>query len=330
MQIISVLASVVGGLAISFLIYLGLNFLVSKTNTRWNRRLLPYVFLGPVIVLILVFLLAPLVITIWQSFQGYDAFGSSTGFSGVKNYVQLLTSPDFLSTLFNNLLWILVVPAVTVVIGLFVATLSDRLGPRREKMFKTIIFLPMSISFIAAAAIWNFVYFYNPPGQAQVGLLNAIWTGLFQQSPIAWTENDAFRINSFVIMVVVIWLNAGYAMVLLSSAIKGVPEETIEASRIDGANERQAFFRVIVPQVRTTIVAVFITVLIGVMKIFDIVFAMTRGQSNTNVLGVQFYNELFAFQNPGKAAAVVVFLIIAVIPVIFYQIKSYRDQEALR
>ena len=330
MQIISVLASVVGGLAISFLIYLGLNFLVSKTNTRWNRRLLPYVFLGPVIVLILVFLLAPLVITIWQSFQGYDAFGSSTGFSGVKNYVQLLTSPDFLSTLFNNLLWILVVPAVTVVIGLFVATLSDRLGPRREKMFKTIIFLPMSISFIAAAAIWNFVYFYNPPGQAQVGLLNAIWTGLFQQSPIAWTENDAFRINSFVIMVVVIWLNAGYAMVLLSAAIKAVPEETIEASRIDGANERQAFFRVIVPQVRTTIVAVFITVLIGVMKIFDIVFAMTRGQSNTNVLGVQFYNELFAFQNPGKAAAVVVFLIIAVIPVIFYQIKSYRDQEALR
>jgi len=329
-QIVSVLASVAGGLAISFLIYLGLNFLVSKTNTKWNRRLLPYVFLGPVIVLILVFLLAPLASTIWGSFQGYDAYGTSTGFAGLKNYVQLLTSPSFLSTLLNNLLWILVVPAVTVVIGLFVATLSDRLGAKREKAFKTIIFLPMSISFIAAAAIWNFVYFYNAPGQAQVGLLNAIWTGLFRQSPIAWTENDAFHINSFVIMVVVIWLNAGYAMVLLSAAIKAVPEETIEASRIDGANERQTFFRIVVPQVRTTIVAVFITVLIGVMKIFDIVFAMTKGQNNTNVLGVEFYNQLFAFQNPGKAAAVVVFLIIAVIPVIFYQIKSYRDQEALR
>ena len=113
-------------------------------------------------------------------------------------------------------------------------------------------------------------------------------------------------------MVVVIWLNAGYAMVLLSAAIKAVPEETMEAARIDGANERQAFFRVIMPQVRTTIVAVFITVLIGVMKIFDIVFAMTKGRFNTTVLGVEFYNQLFAFQNPGKAAAVVVFLIIAV------------------
>ena len=330
MQIISVLASVVGGLAISFFIYLGLNFLVSKTNTRWNKRLLPYVFLAPVIVLIVVFLIAPLVITIVQSFQGYDAFGTGTGFVGLKNYAQLLTSPDFLSTLLNNLLWILVVPVITVIIGLFVATLSDRLGPRQEKLFKTIIFLPMSISFIAAAAVWSFVYTYNAPGQAQVGLLNAIWTGVFNQAPIAWLQNETLEANSFAIMVVVIWLNAGYAMVLLSAAIKAVPEETIEAARIDGANERQAFFRVIMPQVRTTIVAVFITVLIGVMKIFDIVFAMTKGQNNTTVLGVEFYNQLFAFQNPGKAAAVVVFLIIAVIPVVIYQIKSYRDQEALR
>lgn len=330
MQIISVLTSVIGGLAISFLIYLGLNFLVSKTNSKWNKRLLPYVFLAPIIILIVVFLLAPLALTIQQSFEGYDAFGNGIGFVGLKNYVQLLTSPDFLSTLLNNLLWIVVVPVFTVIVGLFVATLSDRLSSRQENLFKTIIFLPMSISFIAAAAIWNFVYFYNPPGQPQVGLLNAIWTDILNSSPVDWLGNSTLRLNSFVIMVVVIWLNAGYAMVLLSAAIKAVPEETIEASRIDGASERQSFFRVVVPQVWTTIVAVFITVLIGVMKIFDIVFAMTQGQANTNVLGVQFYNELFAFQNPGKAAAVVVFLIIAVIPVIFYQIKSYRDQEALR
>jgi alpha-glucoside transport system permease protein len=329
-QIVSVLASVIGGLAISFFIYLGLNFLVSKTNTRWNARLLPYVFLGPVILLILVFLLFPLVLTVYGSLTGYDAFGNSLGFNGLKNYLQLLAAPDFLSTLLNNLLWIIVVPITTVIIGLFVATLADRLGPNREKMFKTIIFLPMAISFIAAGAIWNFVYFYNPPGQPSVGLLNAIWTGVLHLQPVTWITDDTFRLNSFCIMAVVVWLNAGYAMVLLSAAIKAVPDETIEAARIDGANERQAFFRVIMPQIRATIVAVFITVLIGVMKIFDIVFAMTQGQYNTNVLGVQFYNELFAFQNPGKANAVVVFLLIAVIPVIVYQIKSYRDQEALR
>ena len=131
-------------------------------------------------------------------------------------------------------------------------------------------------------------------------------------------------------MVVVIWLNAGYAMVLLSAAIKGVPEETIEAARIDGATERQTFFRVVAPQIRGTIVAVFITVLITVMKIFDIVFAMTSGQFNTNVLGMEFYNQFFSFNNPGKASAVVVILIVAVIPVIIYQVRTYREQEVLR
>ena len=328
-QIISVVASVVGGLVISFLIYLGLNFIVSKTNTRWNRRLLPYVFLGPVLVLIAVFLIVPTVLTVYDSFFGTNLIGE-TSFNGIQNYISLFTTGSFLQTLLNNVLWIIVVPTITVIIGLLVATLADRLGPMREKVFKTMIFLPMAISFIAAASIWQFVYDYNPPGQPQVGLLNALWTGITHADPVPWLQTASAHLNSFLIMAVVIWLNAGYAMVLLSAAIKAVPEETIEAARIDGANERQAFFRVIAPQVRGTIVAVFITVLITTMKIFDIVFAMTGGQFNTNVLGVEFYNQEFAFGNPGKAAAVVVILIIAVIPIIVYQIRSYRAQEALR
>jgi alpha-glucoside transport system permease protein len=328
-QIISVVASVVGGLAVSFLIYLGLNFVISKTGRRNSVRLLPIVFLGPVFLLLAVFLIAPTVVTIFQSFQHYDQYGLAT-FGGVSNYVSLFTTPSFLQTLLNNLLWIIVVPAITVVIGLVVATLADRLGPKREKAFKTIIFVPFAISGIAAGTIWKFVYDYTAPGQPQIGLLNAIWTGLTHQNPIAWLQQNLLHANSFLLMAVVIWLNAGYAMVLLSAAIKGVPLETIEAARIDGATERQAFFRVVAPQIRTTIVAVGITVLITVMKIFDIVFAMTSSQYNTNVLGTEFYNQLFSFGNPGKASAVVVILIIAVIPIIVFQIRTYREQEALR
>ncbi|MEO7015437.1 MAG: sugar ABC transporter permease [Leifsonia sp.] len=329
MQIISVISSVVGGLAVSFLIYLALNFIVSKTNTRWHKRLLPYVFLGPVLLLLVVFLLIPTFLTVYQSFLKTDQYGLQS-FGGLTNYLQLFTSASFLQTLLNNLLWIIVVPAATVIIGLLVATLADRLGPKREKTFKSIIFLPMSISFIAAASIWSFVYAYNAPGQPQIGLLNAIWTNVTKANPVAWLQAEFAHANSFLIMAVVIWLNAGYAMVLLSAAIKGVPEETIEAARIDGASERQTFLRVVAPQIRTTMVAVFITVLITTMKIFDIVFAMTSGQFNTNVLGMEFYNQFFAFNNPGKASAIVVILIIAVVPVIVYQIRTYRAQEALR
>jgi alpha-glucoside transport system permease protein len=328
-QIISVLASVIGGLVISFLIYLGLNFVVERANTKWNRRLLPYVFLAPVLLLLIVFLLVPVALTIYQSFLKTDQYGLTT-FGGLANYVSLFGSAGFLNTLINNLLWIIVVPALTVIVGLAVATLADRLGPRREKTFKSMIFLPMSISFIAAATIWAFVYDYKAPGQPQVGLLNALWTGITHADPVPWLQNTFLHANSFLIMAVVIWLNAGYAMVLLSASIKAVPEETIEAARIDGANERQTFFRVIVPQIRATIVAVFITVLITTMKIFDIVFAMTSGQFGTNVLGTEFFSQLFSFNNQGKAAAVVVILLIAVIPVVVYQIRSYRAQEALR
>jgi ABC-type sugar transport systems, permease components len=324
-QILSVVVSVTGGLAVSLLIYLGLNFLVSKTNSRWNRRLLPYVFVGPVLVLIALFIIGPAVLTVYQSLFVTDPYGFST-FAGIANYVSLFSAEAFRETLLNNLLWIIVVPAVTVGIGLTVATLADRLGRRGESIFKSVIFLPMSISFIAAASVWSFVYAYNAPGQPQVGLLNAVWTSITGHDPIPWLQTNLLHANSFLIMAVVIWLNAGYAMALLSAAIKSVPEETVEAARIDGANAWQLFALVVVPQIRTTIVTVFVTILITVMKIFDIVFAMTNGQYSTNVIGVEFYNQLFQFNNPGKASAVVVVLIIAVVPVMVYQIRTYRER----
>jgi alpha-glucoside transport system permease protein len=215
------------------------------------------------------------------------------------------------------------------VLGLGVAVLADRLSAGGEKVSKTLIFLPMAISGVAMAAIWRFVYEVRPQGETQIGLQNAVWTGL-GGNPIAWLQEDTFKLNTLFLMIILIWGQTGFAMVLLSAAIKGVPEDTLEAARIDGANERQAFFRVIVPQIWGTIITVFITVLIGVMKIFDVVYVMTGGNFNTNVIAVRFFNELITNGDAGKAAAIVVLLMIAVIPVMIYQVHNFRAEEASR
>lgn len=331
MAILSAVISVALGLGVSFFIFWLLHWIVERANDKSKARLLPYVFLFPVIILVAVFLLYPAVRTLIESFfeQGQRR-GEGATFVGLDNYASLFTDPNFLSVLINNVLWVLVVPTLTVIVGLLVAILTDRLGKRREQMFKAMIFLPMAISGIAAAVTWRFIYFYAPPGNPQIYGLNALWTTVTGNDPVPWLTIDEGRLNSFLLMIIVIWLQVGFAMVLLSAAIKGVPEETIEAARLDGASERKAFFLVIAPQIRGTILAVFVTVTIFVMKTFDIIYAMTGGQFSTSVLVVEFYAQLFSFQNPGKAAAVVIVLMIAVIPLIVYQIRSYKSQEELR
>jgi alpha-glucoside transport system permease protein len=216
-----------------------------------------------------------------------------------------------------------------VVLGLAVAVLADRLRPRSEKVAKTIIFLPMAISMVGAATIWRFVYEARPAGEPQIGLQNAIVTAL-GFDPVVWLQQEKFHLNSFWLMIILIWAQVGFSMVLLSAAVKSVPTETLEAARIDGANERQAFFRVVVPQIWPTVLTVFITVLIGVMKVFDIVYVMTNGNFNTNVVGLEFYNQLFTNGNAGYAAAIVVLLMLAIVPVMIYQVRQFRAQEAAR
>jgi alpha-glucoside transport system permease protein len=222
-----------------------------------------------------------------------------------------------------------VVPAGTIVLGLLIATLADRLRPRSEKLSKTLIFMPMAIGAVSAGAIWRFVYASNPPTQKQIGLLNGIWVGLGGQ-PVNWLQLSTLRFNSFLLMVMLLWLQAGFAMVLLSAAIKGVPTETLEAARLDGASETAIFFRIIVPQIRTTIVTVFITVLITVLKTFDIVYVMTNGNFNTNIIAVDFFNQLFTNNNAGYAAAIVVMLMIVMIPILVFQVRQFRAEEAAR
>ncbi len=248
---------------------------------------------------------------------------------GFKNYVDLFTDKRFLGILLNNFLWVLVVPAITVAIGTAVATLTNQVGPTRERIFKSLIFMPMAISFVAAATIWSYFYSYVPPGRPEVGLLNAlVKLSGFEAQP--WLTMDQGRLNSFLLMAVVVWLQVGYSMVVISAAIKNVPEETIEAAQLDGASAWQVFAGVVLPQVWGTVMSVFVTVLILVMKVFDIVLSMTRGNFNTSVLAFEWYKQFFENSNIGPASAVVTVLVLLIGPLMYLQIKTVQQQEALR
>jgi alpha-glucoside transport system permease protein len=324
-KILNALIAIVGGVVGAIILYYLLNKLAELLPGRWEDRVKPFLFLLPALAAITLYLIYPTVQTVVFSF----ANASSTAVVGASNYGNLLTSAAFQSTLFNTLLWIIVVPAGTIVLGLLIATLADRMRPRGEKVAKTLIFLPLAIGGVSAAAIWRFVYAANPPGQQQVGLLNGIWTGL-GGDPVNWLQISTLRFNSFLLMVILLWIQAGFAMVLLSAAIKGVPTETLEAARLDGAGEGAIFFRIVIPQIRTTLITVFITVLIGVLKTFDIVYVMTNGNFNTNVIAVDFFNQLFTNNNAGYAAAIVVMLLIVMIPILVFQIRQFRAEEAAR
>ncbi|MCX8529751.1 MAG: sugar ABC transporter permease [Rhodoluna sp.] len=324
-SILTALAAVVlGPLATFALYYLG-NLIVSHLPSQKLRTVLgPYVFIAPVLALVGLFLVYPTIQTMIFAFMNED----STEFVGVRNFSKLFADPNFIRTIGNNVLWVAVVPLITVILGLMIATLTDKLGPIRERVFKSIVFMPMAISFVAASSVWRLSYSWNSNGP-QIGILNAIVQS-FGGTPIAWLQNENFSINSLLIMVVVVWANAGFAMTLLSAAIKAVPEETVEAAAIDGATGWQSFYQIVLPQIWGTAVSVFITVLISTMKIFDVIWGMTGGNFHTNVLGVDFFRQYFVYNNTGKAAAVVLLLMIAIIPIMIYQVRTYRKQEEIR
>ncbi len=320
---LTALITVVIGIGAALLLFYALNKIAEVLPDKWEERLKPLLYILPAFAAIVIYLIYPAILTVINSFKDR----SSTEWVGFQNYDDLLTDPGFQDTIFNTLLWILVVPAATVILGLAIATLADRLGPSGEKLSKTVIFLPMAISMVGAATIWRFVYYAAPAGQPQIGLMNAT-LGAFGMDPVAWLQQSEYHFNSFLLMVVLLWSQVGFAMVLLSAAVKGVPGDTLEAARIDGASERQIFFKVVVPQIKGTIITVFITVLIGVMKVFDIVYVMTNGNFNTNVLGNEFWNQLSTNFNNGAAAAIVVILMIAVIPIMWYQVRHFKAEEA--
>lgn len=327
-DLFTALQAVVAGIALTALLYFLLNKLIHQFPQRTKRRVEPYIFIGPVLLLIGLFVIWPTLQSIRLSFME-EAIDGSTTWVGLQNYRDLVDEEYFVDMIINNLMWIAIVPILTVALGLAIAQFANNVGPRQEKIFKSIFFMPMTISFVSAAVIWRYIYAYAPEGNSQIGILNAIWTAVGGE-PQTWFQIEAFKLNNILLMIILIWLSAGYAMVLLSAAIKSVPEDTLEAGRVDGASTSQIFFKIILPQIWPTAIAVFITVLIGAMKVFDIVLAMTGGNYNTTVLAQTFYLEYFIYGNTGKAMAAVVILILAIVPVMIYQVRHYRKFEAAR
>ncbi len=330
-RILQGLIAVVAGVLGAAILFYFLNMAVEGLPRRASGAVIPFAFLLPALLLLGVMLIFPTVQTIHYSFADAD----SESYVGFQNYVDVFGDPAFRSSIFNNLLWLVIVPAMTVVIGLVVAVLADRLSTNGEKVSKAFIFVPLAISFVGAAAIWNFIYAYNPPGDNQIGLLNALWVGLGDLigaglGPVAWLSVSTLSINDLLLMAIVIWMQGGFAMILLSSAIKSVPQETIEAAQIDGANEWQIFSRVVTPQIRGTMITVFITVLVLVLKIFDIIYVTTNGRADTNVIANLFFQEIFRTGDNGVASAIVVILLISVTPVLIYQVRHFRREEANR
>lgn len=322
--IVGILAVIIG-VAASYGLYWLLNQATRLLPSKWQPKAAIGAFLLPALVLLILILLVPLLVTIMWSFKDDRV----KEWVGIQNYIDLFTSLDFLGILLNNFLWVAIVPAVIVAVGTLVAALTNQVGPSRERIFKSIIFMPMAISFVAASTIWAYMYVYVPPGRPEIGLLNAIVTALGGEAQ-PWLTMDQARLNSFLLMAVLVWLQVGFAMVIISASIKGVPTETIEAGRIDGANGVQIFFKVILPQIRPTIVAVFITVLILVMKIFDIILAMTGGNFNTSVLAYEYYEQFFVNSNTGPASAVVVILCVFIAPLMWLQVRTVRQQETMQ
>lgn len=322
----------VGGVAILYWVF---NNLVERLPDLWRIRLLPFVFVGPAIAILSWYLAIPTLRTFWISLFSRDGPPAglnfleqlaSDAFVGLSNYSAVITEKLMLESFRNNVTWIVFGSTFSVVFGLVIAVLADR--SRFERTAKSLIFLPMAISFVGASIIWNFIYEYRPVSQPQIGLLNSIVVGL-GGTPQAWPQwVDIAPWNNLFLIVIVIWLQAGYSMVLFSAALKGIPDELLEASRIDGANEMQIFFRIMIPYIRGTIISVWTTVVIFTLKIFDVVWVMTGGQFGTHVIATQFYRQSFTNRNSGFGSAIAIVLLIAVIPVMIYNLRQFREQEA--
>ncbi|MDD3818686.1 MAG: sugar ABC transporter permease [Actinomycetota bacterium] len=294
---------------------------MSKKNISSKKvNIWPWVYMAPALLILGFFLVYPIVNTIYLSFL--DA--KSEVFVGFSNYVFALTTKPMLIAFRNNLLWLVIFTAFTVSLGLIFAVIFDRV--RYEPIVKSIIFLPMAISFVGAGVIWKFIYAYRPAGEPQIGVLNAILNN-FGIEPVGWLVNKST--NNFALIAVGIWIWVGFCMVILSAAYKGIPKELLEAARVDGANELQVFWRITIPSMAPTIGVVTTTMIINVLKVFDIVYVMTNGQFDTEVIANRMYKEMFQFHNFGRASAIAVILLLLIIPMMIINVRRFKRQEKM-
>ena len=291
-----------------------------------QRWFVPWLWILPALVFLGAFLVYPVIDTIRVSLTDT----SSSAAVSVDNYRELFTESDFRQTLLNNVLWLVLFTGATVALGLVIAVLTNQV--RYEAAAKALIFIPMAISFVAAGVIWTFMYQFQPdaPGFTQTGTVNAVWTGL-GGSPVAWLIDDGkvpvYGINNLAIIAAGIWMWTGFAMVILSAGLKGISTEVLEAARVDGAREGQIFRRIIIPMLWPTIAVVGVTLMITSLKTFDLVFVMTGGRFDTDLVATRMWREMFINLNFGRASAVAVVLILAIVPIMLLNIRRFRQEE---
>lgn len=296
--------------------------LLRPVSPRLQPRLRPWLWLLPALLFLFIFLVYPTLNTIVLSFE--DRFSKS--FVGFKNYEYFFTTGDTLVALRNNAIWLVLLTLFAVAGGLIAAVLFDRV--RYESVAKSVIFLPLAISFVGASVIWNFMYAYRPPAEAQTGTLNAVITAIPGLQPVTWLQDSP--LNTVMLIIVAAWIWTGFCMVILSAALKGISAELLEAARVDGANERQVFRNITFPLLLPTVAVVSTTMIITALKAFDIVYVMTNGNFDTEVIANRMYKELFSFNQPGRASATAVILLLLIIPVMVINIRRFRQQEAIR
>jgi len=287
-----------------------------------TKKITPWLYIAPAVFLLLFFLVYPSINTLYISFFNYN----SEIFMGIKNYLYCFSNEIMLNSFRNNALWVIIFVPLTVSLGLIIAVLADRV--KYESMVKSIIFMPMAISFVGAGVIWKFVYAYRPASAAQTGILNAI-RSFFTLDPLPWLIIRPL-LNNFCLIMVGVWIWTGFCMVILSASYKGIPRELLEAARVDGATEFKIFWKIILPLMKPTLAVVATTMTINVLKVFDIVYVMTNGNFNTEVVANRMYKEMFIFRNYGRASAIAVILLMLIIPMIIINIQRFREQEAIR
>lgn len=311
-KILLTIMAIVWGLCSLIFMFYAMNGLIVQLPRKLQSRFEPLMFVGPATLILCWYLFLPTMRTLYLSF--FNKKGET--FVGFENYKYIFTNDNMQTAFINNLLWVFVGTVFTVFLGLTAAILADKV--KYEKLVRSIIFMPLAISFVGAGIIWRFVYAYRTEGITQIGILNAIRT-FFGDSPINWLSWNPW--NTFFLIVIFIWLQTGFAMVILSAAIKGVPKEIIEAARIDGIGEFKIIIHIIIPTIKGTIITISTTILLLTLKIFDIVYSITNGLYGTEVLASQQFKFMFKFLDNGKGSAIAIVIFVCVIPVMIYNLS---------
>ncbi|HEY8818143.1 MAG TPA: sugar ABC transporter permease [Candidatus Limnocylindrales bacterium] len=322
-RLVTAIEVVVGVPAVLFLYIILTEQILRPIPDRRRGTLRPWLWLAPALAFLIVFLVYPTIGTIIHSFQN----SAGTKFVGLDNFVYFFTSSTTLVALKNNVLWVILLTLLAVGFGMLIAVLVDRV--RYESVAKAVIFLPLAISMVAASVIWTFMFLYNAPGQPQIGTLNAA-AGIFGLGPVAWLQTQDFSLNTIMLIIVMAWMWTGFCMVILSAALKGISVELMEAARVDGANEWQVFRGIVFPLLLPTIAVVATTIVITALKAFDIVYVMTGGNFDTQVMAQSMIDQMFKNGNFGRASAVAVVLLLTIIPVMALNIRRFQAQEAIR